>query len=129
MTLRYQGTIGRTARECRIAAGTVHMRIGVEGRIILGPAGGPGQMDVPLRFAVVREGPKPVTIVTKDYRVPVTIEAGANNVPFVHIDEELTFPLPSVDELSNYVVYVGYDPEALKKPQPRRRRASPKGKA
>lgn len=130
MTLRYQGTIGRTARECRIVAGTVQMRVGVEGRIILGPAGSPGNLDVPLRFAVVREGPKPVTIVTKDYRVPVTIEAGANNVPFVQIDEELTFPLTSAAELSNYVVYVGYDPDVLKKPQPRQRRrvsSKPKG--
>jgi len=127
MTLRYQGTIGRTARECRIVAGTVQMKVGVEGRIILGPAGGPGKMDVPLRFAVVREGPQPVTIVTKDYRVPVMIEAGANNVPFVQIDEELAFPMPSAAELSNYVVYVGYDPDVLK-PQPRRRRVSSKPK-
>jgi len=127
MTLRHQGTIGRTARECRIVAGTVQMKVGVEGRIILGPAGGPGKVDVPLRFAVVREGPKPVTIVTKDYRVPVTIEAGSNNVPFVQIDEELTFPMPSAAELSNYVVYVGYDPDVLK-PQPRRRRVSSKPK-
>ena len=128
MTLRYQGTIGRTARECRIVAGTVQMKVGVEGRIILGPAGGPGKMDVPLRFAVVREGPQPVTIVTKDYRVPVMIEAGANNVPFVQIDEELAFPMPSAAELSKYVVYVGYDPDVLKKPQPRRRRVSSKPK-
>ena len=121
MTLRYQGTISRTARECRIAAGTVHMRVGVEGRIILGPAGSPGNLDVPLRFAVVREGTKPVTIVTRDYRVPVTIEAGSTNVPFVQIDEDLTFPMPPAAELNGYVVYVGYDPEAPKRPQPRRR--------
>jgi len=129
MTLRYQGTIGRTARECRVVGKTLQMKIGVEGRIILGPAGGPGKVDVPLRFAVVREGPRPVTILTKDYRIPVTVEPGATNVPFVQIDDALTIPLPSAAELSAYVVYVGYDPEVLKKPKPRRRRAAPKRRA
>jgi hypothetical protein len=126
MTLRYQGTIGRTARECRVVGKTVQMKIGVEGRIILGPAGGPGKVDVPLRFAVVREGPNPATVLTKDYRVAVTIEPGQSNVPFVQIDEELTIPLPSVSELNAYVVYVGYDPDVLKKKPPPRRRAAPK---
>ena len=126
MTLRYQGTIGRTARECRVVARTVEMKVGVEGRIILGPAGGPGKIDVPLRFAIVREGPQPQTILTKTYRVPVTIEAGAAHAPFVQIDDALTFPLPSAAELDAYVVYVGYDPEALKKPEPRRRKTPPR---
>ena len=45
-------------------------------------------------------------------------------MPFVEIDENLTFPMPrAVSELEGYVVYVGYDPEAHKKPAPRRRRA------
>ena len=33
-----------------------------QGRIIIGPAGGPGKVDVPLRIAVVQEGVKPKTI-------------------------------------------------------------------
>jgi len=58
----------------------------------------------------------------------VTIEPGATNVPFVQIDEALTVPMPSTEDLEFYVVYVGYDPEALKKPEPRRRRPAPKRK-
>ena len=127
MTLRYQGTIGRTARECRIVARTLQNKIGIEGHIILGPAGGPGRLDVPLRLAVVREGPQPVTITTKTYRIPVTIEPGATNVPFVQIDDELAVPLPAnLSELEAYVIYVGFDPELLKQREPRRRRAAPR---
>ena len=37
------------------------------------PMGGPGQVDVPLRYAVVREGPQPRTIVTKFKRIPVVV--------------------------------------------------------
>jgi hypothetical protein len=125
LNLRYQGTIGRTARECKVVAKMVQMRIGIEGRIILGPLGGPGTIEAPLRLAVVREGVKPETILTKTYRVPVSIESGASNVPFVHIDEDVTFPFVSAAALEKYVVYVGYDPEASKKkPEPRRRRKS-----
>ena len=59
LDLRYQGSIVRTARECHVNAGVMTMKVGVEGRVVTGPAGGPGDVDVPLRLAVVQEGPKP----------------------------------------------------------------------
>jgi hypothetical protein len=124
MTLRYQGTLGQLARTCGLVGGnTLKMKVGVQGRIILGPAGLPGRLDVPLRFAVVREGPEPKTIVTKYYKVPVTVPEGQLNVSFVHIDEDVSFPLPPGNDLESYVVYVGFDPvpvkpEPAKKPAP-----------
>ena len=56
LTLRYQATFGTTARECRVAGASLTMRVGVEGRVILGPAGSPGTIEIPLRYAVVRGG-------------------------------------------------------------------------
>jgi hypothetical protein len=100
------------------------MRIGVLGRVILGPAGGPGQIDVPLRYAVVQEGAEPKTIATKMYRIPVTIPAGQTNVPFTHVEEAMTFPMPRPSELDAYVVYIGFDAVAKPEPKaPRGRRA------
>ena len=64
------------------------MKVGVEGRIIIGPAGGPGQVDVPLRIAVVEEttaDTKP--IVTKLIRIPVTVASATDNPTFTHIEE------------------------------------------
>ena len=52
------------------------MRVGVQGRILLGPAGGPGQVDIPLRLAVVREGPEPKPIVSKFARLAVAVGPG-----------------------------------------------------
>ena len=129
LSLRYQGMIGRTARECKVVAKTVQMKIGMEGRIVVGPVGAPGKIDVPLRFAIVREGPVPVTILTKTYTIPVSIEPGASSVPFVQVDD-LSFAMPAkAADLEAYVVYVGYDPEAKKKhPEPRRRKSAPKKK-
>ncbi len=54
LDLRYQGSIVRTARECQLVAGNVNLRVGIEGRIVLGPAGGPGNLEVPIRLVVVK---------------------------------------------------------------------------
>jgi hypothetical protein len=118
MSLKYQGTFVRAARQCAVAAGQMVMKVGVEGRIILGPAGGPGQIDVPLRIAVVDESPagtKP--IVTKLIHIPVTVASMTDNPTFAHVEEGLSFPLPSSAELEHYIVYIGFDPLATEKPE------------
>jgi len=122
-TTRYQATIGQTARECAALGGMVTMKIGVQGRILLGPAGGPGQLDVPLRLAVVREGADPKTIWTKFYKFQVAIPPGQTSVPFVHVEQDVSFPMPGGSELEAYVVYVGFDPTGMPaKPEPRKKK-------
>jgi hypothetical protein len=117
--LRYQVNFGQTARECVVLGATVTMRVGVQGRVILGPAGGPGKVTVPLRYALVQEGPQPKTIWTKLYTVDVTVPPDQTNVPFTHVEQDMTIPVPKPAELDAYVIYVGFDPagaaEDLKK--------------
>jgi hypothetical protein len=121
MNVRYQGTIGRLARECSVANKVMRMKVGIEGHLIVGPAGSSGKVELPLRLAVVREGPMPQTIATKTYRKEVMIEPGTGNVDFVQIDDALSFPMPaSAADIENYVIYVGYDPLVSKKPSPRK---------
>lgn len=131
MALRYQATLGQTARECQNAGGNLNMKVGVQGRIILGPAGGPGTIEVPLRLALVQEGPSPKTHWTKLYRIPVTISEGVPNVVFTQVEEDITVPMPTGVELESYVVYVGFDALGAKeqpgKRQPQRKRAGPTG--
>src|SRR5262249_842156 len=52
LSLRYQANFIRFARECALRSGNVVMKVGVEGRVILGPAGGPGPITLPVRLAV-----------------------------------------------------------------------------
>jgi hypothetical protein len=85
------------------------MKVGVQGRIIVGPAGGPGQFDIPLRYAVVREGADPKTITTKFKRAPAEVPPGQSNAAFSDVEESLSFPMPSRAELAAYMVYVGFD--------------------
>src|SRR4029079_18383602 len=75
--LRYQVGISNTARECRGVPGNmVAIRVGIQGRAILGPQGSPGTIDVPIRYAVVFETVPPGTIVTKFERLSVTVAPG-----------------------------------------------------
>lgn len=123
-SLRYQGTIGEMARECRVTGGIMRIKVGVQGRVLVGPAGGGGQLEVPMRYAVVKEGPEPKTVVSKFYKVAVTIPDGQPNVAFTHVDDDVAFPLPPDNDLAAYVVYVGFDPigdrQPAKKPAAKR---------
>jgi len=125
--LRYQLSITQLARQCAVEGPEVRMRVGVQGRVIVGPAGAPNQVDVPLRYAVVREGVEPKTIVSKFRRIPVALPPGATNVSFTDIEEDLRFPMPSPAELEAYVVYVGFD-AAGERAQPPAKKSAPKKK-
>jgi hypothetical protein len=124
MSLKYQGIFVRAARDCSVVNGQMVMRVGVQGRVIVGPAGGPGQLDVPLRIAVVNSPlTAPKTVVTKLIRIPVSIGASDGTVDFTHIEEGLSFPMPS-SAVDPYIVYIGFDPvgagaqDQAKKPAP-----------
>lgn len=128
--LRYQGTIVRTARECAVRDKMVTIRVGVQGRIILGPEGGPGDVTVPIRYALVKEGIEPKTVYSKLYTIPVSIQPGQLNILFSHIEEQMIVPMPPVSEFEDYVIYVGYDPQgAVEEKQKKKPPAKPHGKA
>jgi hypothetical protein len=124
MAVRYQATFVRTARQCTVNADTLSIKVGVQGRVILGPAGAPGDAMVPLRVALVQEGIEPKSIWSKLYNIPVSVPPGQPNVPFTYVVEDLAIPLPPSSELDRYVIYVGFDPQGAvqdkskeKKPQ------------
>lgn len=120
MDLRYQATIVRTARDCNLNSGMITARIGIMGRVIVGPAGAPPSVEVPLRVAVVEGGITEKTIFTKAYRTTVPISAeGVNN--FSIVAEDVVYPAPTGGTGDNYIFYIGFDPQALR-PEPRRGR-------
>jgi hypothetical protein len=125
--LRYQLTFIELARQCFVESGSVRMRVGVQGRAVVGPAGAPPQIIAPIRYAVVQEGVQPKTIVSKFRRVPVAL--GSGNVTFTDIEEDLSFPMPPLATLQAYVVYVGFDEAGdRQQPQPKQKaqKAPPK---
>jgi hypothetical protein len=115
--LRYQATITRTARDCNLNGGQITARIGIQGRVIAGPAGNPPTIEVPIRVAVVQSGVQEKTIATKVYRTTVSMEEGSS-VPFSLVAEDLVYPVPPGATGDSYVFYIGFDPQALK-PEPK----------
>jgi hypothetical protein len=111
MSLKYQGTFVRAARDCKVVNGQLVMKIGVQGRVIVGPAGGPGALEVPLRLALVDQAPSGTkTVLTKLVIIPITITSDDAGALFTHIEDNFAFPLPSSAALDNYLLYVGFDP-------------------
>lgn len=110
MQLRYQISVGQTARECANVAGNLNIKVGMQGRVVLGPAGTPGAIEVPVRYALVEEGPQAKTVYSKLYRVPVSVGEGQNSVAFTHIEEAMSVPMPIPAVFDRYVIYVGFDP-------------------
>jgi hypothetical protein len=130
LDLRYQATIIRTARECRVNSGIMTMKVGIEGRVITGPAGGAGTVSVPLRLAVVQEGVNPKTILSKFASVQVDVASAVDRVPFTLIDPDITFPLPQpISNIDAYVVYVGFDPAGAQEKKKPAAKPKPKSKS
>jgi hypothetical protein len=115
--LRYQATITRTARDCTVNNGQIVARIGIQGRVIAGPAGNPPTVEIPLRVAVVQGGVQEKTIATKVYRTTVSLTE-ASSVPFSLVAEDLVYPIPPGALGDSYIFYIGFDPQALT-PEPK----------
>jgi hypothetical protein len=117
--VRFQATITKMARECTRNGGDITVRVGIQGRVIAGPAGAPATVEVPLRVAVVLGGVGEKVIASKAYRTTVEMSEGGS-VPFTFVAEDLSYPVPSAATADSYIFYVGFDPQALA-PEPKAR--------
>jgi hypothetical protein len=110
--VRFQASITKTARDCTINDGQITGRIGIQGRVIAGPAGAPATVEVPMRVAVVQGGVNEKTIATKAYRTTVTMN-DEGSTPFTIIADDIVYPAPPVALGDSYIFYIGFDPQAL----------------
>jgi hypothetical protein len=115
--LRYQATITRTARDCTQTGDQITARIGIQGRVIAGPAGNPPTVEIPVRVAVVQGGVQEKTIATKVFRTTVSMTE-ASSVPFSLVMEDVVYPVPTGAVGDSYIFYIGFDPQALT-PEPK----------
>jgi hypothetical protein len=107
-TLRAQYSIGDVARECIRQGDQIAMKIGVEGQVLLGPAGSPGAFSVPIRIAIVRDNDdKPA--VSKLYAGSVTIASGQTVGTFAVVTEPLLAPFIQPNTAEDYTIKVGID--------------------
>jgi hypothetical protein len=106
--LRYQYALDDTARECTLEGDQLAIKIGVAGKVLLGPAGSPGGFSVPVRMAVLRERDNQ-PIVSKLYRAAVTVAAGETRADFTIVSEPLRVPFIKDHAEDDYTIRVGID--------------------
>ena len=106
--VRYQFSMGDVARECTHSGKDLLIKVGVEGRVLLGPAGSPGSFTVPVRIAVRHDGDNKVAA-AKFYQVPATIAAGEDATGFQVVSDPIAVPFATSNADQDYTVLVGFD--------------------
>jgi hypothetical protein len=105
-SVRYQFDITDVARECDPQGSQFALKIGVAGRLLIGPAGSPGAYSSTLRITVKRESDgKPV------FERSVSVAANTNGeaqAPFRIVTEPVLLPLTRAHLDDDYSINVGF---------------------
>jgi hypothetical protein len=117
-SVRSQITITDVARECVTQPGAtaLTMRVGAEGRVLIGPAGGAGGQFATLRIEV-RRGDQ--VIASRTARVGGAVPSGQASTGWVHVEQGLTIPANLLLARGDTDVFVTLNPGA--EPRARRR--------
>jgi hypothetical protein len=100
--LQYQASFDRQSRNCVVSNGLITVKMGVSGRVLLGPKGTQSSIDVPIRFAVERDE---VAVFSERYVIPVAI--GGQSGEFVKVVENISIPYVGGETI---IIWVGFDP-------------------
>ncbi|BCB20827.1 hypothetical protein [Bosea sp. ANAM02] len=88
--LRYQISITDVARQCTTTGGGAFtLKVGVEGRVLLGPAGTPGNYGATLTTTVTRANK---VIGKRSARVGAAIPSGQSGADFTHVEDGILVP-------------------------------------
>jgi hypothetical protein len=101
----HQASIIDVARECVYSGSQFSLKVGVQGRMVIGTAGRAGSYTAPLRV-VVKRGDKVVTSRLARISVSVPEVGGAS---FAHVEEGIVLPIGASDPADEYEVLVGFD--------------------
>ncbi len=116
-SVRSQITITDVARECtRGPGGSVLVKVGAEGRVLVGPAGSSGALGATMRIEV-RSGDK--TLSSRAVRVGATVPAGQAQAAWTHVESGISVPASAFAGGGDTDVFVTLNPATA---QPRRRR-------
>lgn len=101
--LNYQAVIDKQSRNCVVSNGLITVKMGMAGRVLLGPSGTQSKVDIPVRFSVERDD---VPLYSEKYDVPVSITPPAQSAEFVKVVENVAIPYTGGEKI---VIWVGFD--------------------
>ena len=118
--VRYQFSLGDIARECSKNGSNLVLKVGAEGRVLLGPAGSPGNFTVPIRVAVRNDATQKV-VYSQLNRIAAGVPAGGTETAFTYVSEPFQVPIVAHPD-EDYVILVGFDPSGTAVPAERKTR-------
>jgi hypothetical protein len=102
----WQASFGENARECLYdGQGGLTLRVGVSGRVIAGPKGGPAAVSLPLKIVVIKY--KEAVLASQAHPLSVTIPAQNSTI----FNEVYEIAVPSPGTARDYLIFVGFDPK------------------
>ena len=107
--IRFQATVQKFARECRTdpATGVTSIKVGVAGRMLSGPSGATGTVNLPLRIVLVKNGDE--VLYSQLHPTAAEIPAGQASVLWTQVVDGITIPQQPE---GRYVIYIGFDEAA-----------------
>lgn len=103
-SLQFQAVIDGQSRNCVVSNGLITVKMGVVGRLLLGPKPATNSLNLPLRFVVERDS---VPVFNQVYNVPVAVTPPSQSEEFVKVVENVAIPYLGGESV---VIYVGFDP-------------------
>jgi len=106
-SVRTQFQIDTTARECEPAGSNqVTVKVGIQGKLLIGPAGSPGTYGADLHVAIRHDTDQKI-VVAKTYRVTATSDATGEGA-FQIVTEPLPMTVEGFDVADQYSIFVGF---------------------
>ncbi len=104
--LQFQAVIDGQSRNCIVSNGLITVKMGVVGRLILGPSEADASINLPLRFVVERDE---VAVFSQVYNIPMQVTPPSRSEEFVKVVENVAIPYLGGE---NIVIWVGFDPRS-----------------
>lgn len=104
--LKFQAVIDKQSRNCVVSNGLITVKMGVVGRLLLGPVGEQRDFTLPVRFVVERDEQ---IVFTQRYDLPVQVTAPSQSEEFVKVVENVAIPYLGGEDIT---IWVGFDPQA-----------------
>ena len=104
--LKYQAVIDGQSRNCVVSNGLITVKMGVVGRLILGPSNTQNSATLPVRFVVERDD---VAVFSQLYELPTSVTPPDRSQEFVKVVENVAIPYLGGE---NIIIWVGFDPRS-----------------
>jgi len=106
LAVMHRGEITKTARECQFEQGTMSIKYGFSGRVLLGPKGKSGHVKLPLNVFVTDAKREKVLTDKVSIDVDVLVDKPIGYFSFV---KSLSFTIAEGSRPADYEVFVAFD--------------------